>query len=87
MMPRRIGHRSLAEPGHLRMHQAFQEGELSGVAKNLATNPTPIRHTIRAQCFPTPARNELKDDVRANQNRARQLVGIDDLKPQARKHG
>ncbi len=87
MMLRRIGHRSLAEPGDLRMHHAFEESELSGGAKNLATNPSPIRQTIRPQCFPTPARNELKDDVRANQNRARQLVGIDDLKAQARKHG
>ena len=80
MMPRRIGHRGLAEPGHLRMDQAFEEGELSGGAKHLAANPTTIRQTVLAQCLPTPARNELKDDVRANQNRARQLVGIDDLK-------
>ncbi len=80
MMPRRIGHRGVAEPGHLWMQQAFEEGELSGGAKNLAADPTPVRQTVRPQCFPTPARNELMDDVRANQNRARQLVGIDDLK-------
>ncbi len=80
MMPRRIGHRGLAEPSHLRMHQAFEEGEFSGGAKHFAANPSPIRQTVRSQCFPTPAGNELTDDVRANQNRARQLVGIDDLK-------
>ena len=80
MMPRRIGHRGLAEPGHLRMHQAFEEGELSGGAKHFATNPRPIRQTVRTQCFPTPTRHELLDYFRANQNRARQLVSIDDLK-------
>jgi len=80
MMPRRIGHRGLAEPGHLRMHQAFKEGELGGGAKHLATNPRPIRQSVRSQRLPTPTRNELLDYFRANQNRARQLVSIDDLK-------
>lgn len=80
MMPRRIGHRGLAEPSHLRMHQAFEEGEFSGGAKHFAANPSPIRQTVRSQRLPTPARHELLDDVWANQNRARQLVSIDDLK-------
>ncbi len=79
-MPRRIGHRGLAEPGHLRMHQAFKEGELRGGAENLAANPSPIRQTVRTQCFPTPARRELLNYFWANQNRACQLVSIDDLK-------
>ena len=80
MMPRRIGHRGLAEPGHLRMHQSFEEGELSGGAENFASNPSPIRQSVRSQCFPPPTRNELLDYFRANQNRACQLVSIDDLK-------
>jgi hypothetical protein len=62
------------------MHQAFEEGELSGGANHLATNPSPIRQSVRSQHLPTPTRNELLDYFRANQNRARQLVSIDDLK-------
>lgn len=87
MMLRRISHRRMAETGHLGMDQGLEEGEFSGGTKNLPTNPSPIGHAIGAQRRPAPARDQLVSDVRTGQNRAGELVGIDNMEAQACKYG
>jgi hypothetical protein len=69
------------------VQQGFEKSEFGGSPEDLPANPGPVGQTIRPQRFPAPAGDELLDDIRTDQDRARQLICINNVEAEAGEHG
>lgn len=87
MMAGRIGDGGRPQASHFGVQQGFEKSEFSRSPEDLPANPGPVRQAVRAQRVPPPTGDELLDDVRTDQDGARQLIRVDDVEAEAGEHG
>ena len=87
MMAGRIGDGGRPQASYFGVQQGFEKSEFSRSPEDLPANPGPVGQTIRPQRFPAPAGDELLDDIRTDQDRARQLICINNVEAEAGEHG